>query len=62
MSRGTDVEFLEGVGERGTGLGLDTVRRIVAGRHDGDIQVDSGPGETRFRVWVPLDPIRRNGG
>jgi signal transduction histidine kinase len=40
------------VGE-GTGLGLDTVQRIVR-RHRGNIQVDSKPGNTRFQVWLPL--------
>jgi signal transduction histidine kinase len=42
----------KGVGE-GTGLGLDTVQRIVK-KHRGDIQVTSQPGETRFQVWLPL--------
>jgi signal transduction histidine kinase len=42
----------KGVGE-GTGLGLDTVQRIVK-KHRGDIQVDSKPGDTRFQVWLPL--------
>ena len=51
----------KGVGE-GTGLGLDIVRRIVIGRHNGDIQVDSKPGETRIRVRLPLDPGERDGG
>lgn len=49
------------VGE-GTGLGLDIVRRIVVGRHGGDIRVDSEPGETRFTVRLPLDPRETNGG
>jgi signal transduction histidine kinase len=40
------------VGE-GTGLGLDTVQRIVK-KHRGTIQVSSKPGDTRFRVWLPL--------
>lgn len=40
------------VGE-GTGLGLDTVQRIVR-KHHGSIQVDSKPGDTRFQVWLPL--------
>ena len=42
----------KGVGE-GTGLGLDTVQRIVK-KHRGNIQVISKPGDTRFQVWLPL--------
>jgi len=42
----------KGVGE-GTGLGLDTVQRIVR-KHRGNIQVDSKPGDTRFQVRLPL--------
>src|SRR5271166_3057233 len=42
----------KGVGE-GTGLGLDTVQRIVK-KHRGNIQVSSNPGDTRFQVWLPL--------
>src|SRR5579863_5694450 len=42
----------KGVGE-GTGLGLDTVQRIVK-KHRGSIQVDSRPGDTRFQVRLPL--------
>ena len=45
----------KGVGE-GTGLGLDTVQRIVK-KHRGNIQVSSKPGETRFQVWLPLAGI-----
>src|ERR1035438_10414351 len=40
------------VGE-GTGLGLDTVQRIVR-KHRGSIQVNSQPGDTRFLVSLPL--------
>jgi signal transduction histidine kinase len=40
------------VGE-GTGLGLDTVQRIVR-KHRGNVQVESRPGDTRFQVWLPL--------
>ena len=42
----------KGVGE-GTGLGLDTVQRIVK-KHRGNIQVTSELGDTRFQVWLPL--------
>jgi len=42
----------KGVGE-GTGLGLDTVQRIVK-KHRGNIQVNSKPGDTLFQVWLPL--------
>jgi signal transduction histidine kinase len=42
------------VGE-GTGLGLDTARRIVTDRIGGSIDVDSAPGRTAFHVWIPLD-------
>jgi signal transduction histidine kinase len=42
----------KGVGE-GTGLGLDTVQRIVR-KHRGNIQINSKPGDTRFQVWLPL--------
>jgi signal transduction histidine kinase len=45
---------------QGTGLGLDIVRRLV--RHnDGEIEVESQPGRTEFRVSLPLaepDPDR----
>ena len=38
---------------KGTGLGLDIVRRLVD-RHDGDIEVVSEPGRTEFIVSLPL--------
>lgn len=40
------------VGE-GTGLGLDTAVRIVL-RHHGSLEVKSQPGDTRFRVRLPI--------
>ncbi len=40
------------VGE-GTGLGLDTVSRIVRNHH-GEIRVVSKPGDTRFQVYLPV--------
>ena len=45
------------VGE-GTGLGLDTTRRIVTERLDGSIDFDTEPGRTAFHVWLPLDGSR----
>jgi signal transduction histidine kinase len=43
----------KGVGE-GTGLGLDISWRIVVNKHHGDLSVESEPGDTRFRVRLPL--------
>jgi signal transduction histidine kinase len=37
----------------GTGLGLDTVRRVVR-QHDGDVELSSEPGRTEFRVVLPI--------
>jgi len=42
----------KGVGQ-GTGLGLDTVQRIVK-KHSGNIQVRSKAGDTCFQIWLPL--------
>ncbi|MEM9162714.1 MAG: ATP-binding protein [Cyanobacteria bacterium P01_F01_bin.4] len=39
---------------KGTGLGLDAVRRIVENRHGGSVLVESGPGRTCFAVMLPL--------
>ncbi len=39
----------------GTGLGLVISNRIVADRHGGEIEVESKPGETRFRVRLPIN-------
>jgi signal transduction histidine kinase len=38
---------------QGTGLGLDIVRRLV--RHnDGEVELESRPGRTEFRVRLPV--------
>ena len=39
---------------KGTGLGLDVVRRIVENRHSGSLTVESVPGRTCFIVLLPL--------
>ncbi|XVU23703.1 ATP-binding protein [Actinoplanes sp. CA-054009] len=41
------------VGE-GTGLGLDISYRIVVNGHGGDIKLESKPGDTKFKVRLPL--------
>jgi signal transduction histidine kinase len=38
---------------KGTGLGLDIVRRIVIERHGGTVSIESVPGDTRFSVRLP---------
>lgn len=38
----------------GSGLGLETVRRIVENRHQGTILFDSKPGRTCFTICLPL--------
>ena len=39
----------------GTGLGLDTARRIVEERHAGSLTFDTGEHGTTFHVWIPLE-------
>jgi signal transduction histidine kinase len=46
---------------KGTGLGLDIVRRLLI-HNDAEIEVDSVPGRTEFRVSLPLaDPPAADG-
>jgi signal transduction histidine kinase len=40
------------IGE-GSGLGLDIVRKIID-KHRGRIDVESKPGQTTFKVWLPI--------
>jgi len=46
---------------KGTGLGLDIVRRLVS-HNDGDIDVESRPGRTEFRVSLPITDAEGAGG
>ena len=40
---------------KGSGLGLELVRRIVENRHRGSMTLDSQPGKTQFTICLPLD-------
>jgi PAS domain S-box-containing protein len=40
----------------GTGLGLDSVWRIITEEHGGTVEVESRPGRTLFRVSLPAAP------
>jgi signal transduction histidine kinase len=39
---------------KGSGLGLETARRIVENRHRGTLTFESMPGKTRFTVCLPV--------
>ncbi|MGB3768422.1 MAG: ATP-binding protein, partial [Phormidesmis sp.] len=39
---------------KGSGLGLDVVRRVVQNRHGGSLLVESVPGRTVFSVRLPI--------
>jgi signal transduction histidine kinase len=45
----------------GTGLGLDTAKRIVEQQHAGTLSFDTGDAGTTFRVWLPLRLSRAPG-
>jgi signal transduction histidine kinase len=45
---------------QGTGLGLDITYRIVVERHHGNISFTSEPGDTRFRVCLPVTQVKSN--
>ena len=41
---------------KGTGLGLDISYNIVVNKHRGDLDVESEPGRTTFKVSLPIEP------
>ena len=45
---------------KGTGLGLDIVRRLIS-HNDAEIEVESVPGRTEFRVSLPLAEAASSG-
>jgi signal transduction histidine kinase len=40
---------------QGTGLGLDTAKRIVEERHRGTLRFETGQHGSTFSVWLPID-------
>lgn len=46
---------------KGTGLGLDIVRRLIV-HNDAEIEVETAPGRTEFRVSFPLAEVDGTGG
>ncbi|HEY3725637.1 MAG TPA: ATP-binding protein [Solirubrobacteraceae bacterium] len=44
---------------QGTGLGLDTARRILVDRHGGSLTLESRPGRTVFRARLPINAASR---
>jgi len=54
QARAFDAFFTTKDVGKGTGLGLDISRRIVAESHHGEIEIESRPGRTVLRVRLPL--------
>ena len=48
-------------GRTGTGLGLVISEHIVADRHGGEIEFESVPGDTRFKVRLPIKHAPQSG-
>ncbi len=44
---------------KGTGLGLQTARRIIVDRHHGSLTLESAPGRTVFHARLPINGARR---
>jgi signal transduction histidine kinase len=41
----------------GSGLGLNISQKIID-KHQGQIEVDSQPGQTTFKIWLPIDSLQ----
>jgi signal transduction histidine kinase len=41
----------------GSGLGLNISQKIIE-KHQGRIEVDSQPGQTTFKIWLPIDSLQ----
>jgi signal transduction histidine kinase len=54
-SRIFDPFFTTKAPGEGTGLGLDISYNIVVTKHRGELKVDSEPGRTTFKVWLPIN-------
>ncbi len=53
-SRITEPFFTTKPMGKGSGLGLDVVRRVVENRHGGGLMVESEPGRTCFVITLPM--------
>lgn len=51
-----DAFFTTKPAGKGSGLGLHICQKIID-KHQGRIQVESQPGHTQFRVWLPIEPV-----
>ncbi|HAX78277.1 MAG TPA: ATPase [Cyanobacteria bacterium UBA11372] len=51
-----DAFFTTKPAGKGSGLGLNICQQIVD-KHQGRIQVESQPGHTQFRVWLPVESV-----
>jgi GAF domain-containing protein/two-component sensor histidine kinase len=51
-----DAFFTTKPAGKGSGLGLNICQKIID-KHQGRIEVESQPGNTQFRVWLPVESV-----
>lgn len=51
-----DAFFTTKSAGEGSGLGLNICQKII-NKHQGRIQVESQPGQTKFHVWLPVESV-----